>query len=70
MVLGTADREVMCNPFAAQLPCNQTILGWRILLRAALRAAAERPADPFVRAALRAAAERSDPVRREAARFA
>jgi hypothetical protein len=40
----------------------------RARVRAALRAAADRPAAPFVRAALRAAAERSLAVRREAAR--
>ena len=42
----------------------------RALVRAALRAAAERPAAPLVRAALRAAAERAVAVRREAARRA
>src|SRR5262249_5230688 len=42
----------------------------RALVRAALRAAAERPAAPFVLAALRAAAERSDAGRRDAARLA
>src|SRR6266568_1900599 len=48
----------------------QAYAWWRILVRAALRAAAERPADPLVRTALCAAAERSEAVRREAARFA
>jgi len=42
----------------------------RARVRAALRAAAERAAEPFVRAALRAAAERSAGVRRAAARTA
>jgi len=42
----------------------------RARVRAALRAAADRPAAPFVRAAFRAAAERSLAVRREAARDA
>jgi len=42
----------------------------RARVRAAFRAAAERPAKPFVRTALRAAAERSEVVRRAAARFA
>ncbi|MFL6930621.1 MAG: hypothetical protein ACJ8FK_11980, partial [Xanthobacteraceae bacterium] len=42
----------------------------RALVRAPLRAAAERPAAPFVRTALRAAAERSVALRREAARLA
>ena len=42
----------------------------RALVRAALRAAAERPDAPLVRAACRAAALRSEAVRREAARFA
>ena len=39
-------------------------------MRAALRAAAERPAEPFVRIALRAAAERAAADRRAAARLA
>jgi hypothetical protein len=39
----------------------------RVLVRAALRAAVERPVAPFVLAALRAAAERSDGARRDAA---
>jgi hypothetical protein len=43
---------------------------WRLLVRAALRAAAERPAEPFVLTAFRAAVERSEAVRRDAARFA
>ena len=42
----------------------------RALVRAALRAAAERAAEPLVRAAFRAEAERSAAVRREAARLA
>jgi hypothetical protein len=47
---------------------------WRCVrcarVRAALRAAAERPSAPFVRTALLAAAERCAALRREAARFA
>src|SRR5258707_7391964 len=54
-------------PLEASLP---TYLLRRALVRAALRAAAERRVQPFVRTALCAAADRCDAVRREAARRA
>jgi hypothetical protein len=50
--------------------CRFDYLSWRALVRAALRAAAERPAMPLVRTPFRAAAERSESVRRKAARRA
>jgi hypothetical protein len=69
-ILETGRSRSDVQPVCGSTALQSNYPWWRILLRAALRAAAERPADPFVRAALRAAAERSDPVRREAARFA
>src|SRR5919197_4274702 len=51
-------------------PMSRSYLLRRALVRAALRAAAERLTAPFVRAALPAAAERAVAVRREAARRA
>src|SRR6266851_1922044 len=60
--------ELRLTDASSTRPRASHYLPWRALVRAAFRAAAERPAAPFVLTAFRAAAERSAAVRREAAR--